>query len=148
MRGLWKRIALGLVLAPSVLMLASCGVVHHFRGPANGASTDKAAYQVSKTDPLAEPIQVAWTSARASYCGFVFQPNQLKAKFMAAQQAKGLTPDQMQKVVHAYNYTLISVTKTIKTDPNYCDRNRTDAIRTALKHYLAGDYSYRASVAQ
>ena len=37
---------------------------------------------------------------------------------------------------------------TIKCDPKYCTRERTDAIRADLRRYLAGDYSPTAKLAR
>ena len=46
---------------------------------------EQAAREMELNDPLARPTQVAWTSARASYCGFIFNPAQLRANYMAAE---------------------------------------------------------------
>jgi hypothetical protein len=107
----------------------------------DGASTETEARNVAPEDPLAKPIQVAWTSARASHCGFVFNPTQLRADFMAAQVQAGNTPEQMQKIERAYDYTLESVTATIKNDLRYCNKERIAAIRKDLNRYLTGDYT-------
>jgi hypothetical protein len=95
-------------------------------------------------DPLALPVQVGWTSARASYCGFVFNPNQLRADFLASEQRLGTPPDQMPKIEQAYDYTRQAVLDKIKDDPGYCDKERTDAIRADLNRYLVGDYTAAA----
>ena len=56
-------------------------------------------------------------------------------------------PYQLQRISQAYDYTLASVGDTIKSDPKYCTRERTDAIR-AISGYLAGDYSPTAKLAR
>ena len=127
---------LGLLLAA----LAACGTINRVRGK-EGATTELEARNVAPEDPLARPIQVAWTSARASYCGFIFDPVQLRANFMAAELRAGNTPDQMQKIERAYDYTHDSVLGSIKGDVNYCSKDRLTAIRTDLNRYLAGDYT-------
>jgi hypothetical protein len=129
------------------LMLASCGTVERVTGH-EGATTDKAARYVSPEDPLARPIQVAWTSARASHCGFMFDPAKLKADYLADETRRGVSPDQLAKLAQAYDYTHDSVTETISADPAYCNKERTDAIRADLKHYLGGDYSPTAHLAR
>ena len=63
---LTSAIACAALLALAGLM--GCGAVEKIRGPSvsEGATTDKEARYVSPEDPLARPIQVGWTSARAS----------------------------------------------------------------------------------
>jgi hypothetical protein len=142
------RIARLLAAATLIAALAACGTVDRIRGPKEGASTELEARSVAPQDPLARPIQVAWTSARASHCGFVFNPDQLRSNFLAAEARAGASPDQMQKIEHAYDYTLQSVTATIKDNLNYCNKDRTGAIRRDLNRYLSGDYTPSARMAQ
>ena len=107
------------------------------------------AAKVTPADPLARPIQVAWTSARASYCGFIFDPAKLRSRIISPTEASlGASEADMKKIEHAYDYTLESVTASIKDDPNYCTKSRIDAIRSALNRYLAGDYAPAARIAQ
>jgi hypothetical protein len=125
--------------------LSGCSTIDYVRHK-DGASTEKEARSMAPEDPLARPTQVAWTSARASHCGFVFNPTQLRSDFMAAEIQAGNTPEQMQKIERAYDYTLQSVTATIKDDLRYCNKERTAAIRKDLNRYLAGDYTPSASM--
>ena len=129
-------------------MLTSCGTVGSIQGPQDGASNEMEAHSMRPDDPLARPTQVAWTSARANRCGFIFSPEQLRANFLASESRFGYSPTEMQKIEHAYDYTLQSVTKTIKDNPNYCNKERTDAIRRDLNRYLSGDYTPSARMAQ
>ena len=121
-------------------LLLGCSTVKSVTGK-EGAGTEAEARNVAPEDPLARPIQVAWTSARATHCGFIFNPGQLRANFMAAEMQAGNTPEQMQKIEQAYDYTLNSVTATIKDNFSYCSKERTAAIRKDLNRYLAGDYT-------
>jgi hypothetical protein len=145
---LTSAIACAALLALAGLM--GCGAVEKIRGPSvsEGATTDKEARYVSPEDPLARPIQVGWTVARASHCGFVFNPDELRANFLASEAGLGIPPEQMQKIEHAYDYTRDSVLASIKDDPGYCNKERTAAIRRDLNRYLAGDYSPTARMAQ
>ena len=127
--------------------LSGCGTIDRVRGK-EGAGSELEARNVKPEDPLARPIQVAWTSARAVKCGFIFSPEQLRANFLSAEAQAGNTPGQMQKIEQAYDYTLNSVTATIKDDLNYCNKDRTAAIRKDLNRYLAGDYTPSARMAQ
>lgn len=151
MRGMPKNTTLMTAIACAALLgvaaLTGCGAVEKFRGPKEGATSDKEARYVSPEDPLARPIQVGWTSARASYCGFVFNPDQLRADFLASEARLGVPPEQMSKIEHSYDYTRESVLASIKDDPGYCNKERTAAIRRDLNRYLAGDYSPTARLA-
>ena len=145
-----KRAAYAALAVAAALLLAAlsaCGTIDRVRGK-DGASTEKEARNVTPEDPLARPIQVGWTSARASHCGFVFNPSQLRSDFLAAEAQAGATPEQMQKIERAYDYTRDSVTAAIKDDLGYCNKERTAAIRRDLNRYLAGDYAPSARMAQ
>ena len=67
---------------------------------------------------------------------------------MAAEVRAGATPEQMQKIERAYDYTRESVLDTIKDNLKYCNKDRTAAIRRDLNRYLAGDYTPSARMAQ
>jgi hypothetical protein len=142
MRGTRSKVAARavLALATALLTLSACSTVDKVRGK-DGASSEKEARNVASTDPLARPIQVGWTSARASYCGFIFDPNQLRSNYMAFEVQSGATPAQMQKIERAYDYTRESTLASIKDNLAYCNKERTAAIRSDLNRYLAGDYA-------
>jgi hypothetical protein len=127
--------------------LSGCGTSDRVRGK-EGASTEIEARNVAPQDPLARPVQVAWTSARAVKCGFVFNPDQLRANFLASEAQAGNTPERMQEIEQAYDYTLDSINRSIRDDLNYCNKERTAAIRKDLNRYLAGDYTPSARMAQ
>lgn len=132
----------------SAAALSACGTVSSFKSPEEGASTEIEARNVRSDDPLARPTQVGWTSARATRCGFVFSPEQLRANYLAAESAYGHSPVQMQKIEKAYDYTRESVLAQINEDTRYCNKDRLDAIRADLNRYLAGDYSPSARLAR
>ena len=128
--------------------LAACGTVSRLQGPEQGASTDNEARNVKPDDPLARPTQVGWTSARATRCGFIFSPEQLRASYLAWESAMGHSPQEMKKIEEAYDYTRDSVLTGANDDPNYCTKERVDAVRIDLNRYLAGDYSPTARMAR
>ncbi|HEV3242623.1 MAG TPA: hypothetical protein VGY14_05200 [Methyloceanibacter sp.] len=138
---------LAMAVGGSLALLQGCSTVERVTGTSKpGATTDAAARYVQPQDPMARPIQVAWTSARATYCGFMFDPVKLKNDYMADESRRGTDPYQLRHLSEAYDYTLKSVTDTIKDDPKYCNKERTDAIRADLKRYLAGDYAPTAKL--
>jgi len=136
------------VTAVLIAALAACSTVSKLQGPEDGASTEQEARNMRPDDPLARPTQVGWTSARATRCGFVFSPGQLRANYLATESAYGHTPQQMQKIEQAYDYTRESVLATINDDARYCTKDRLDAIRADLNRYLAGNYAPSARMAR
>lgn len=144
------RFLLVLPLAASLLgsaLLAGCSAVDRITGK-EGASDNSDVAKLERKDPLARPVQVAWVSARASYCGFIFDPIKLRADYLATEQSLGTSEADMKKITQAYDYTLNSVNETIKSDPDYCSKSRNDAIRSALNRYLTGNYATDARLAQ
>ena len=149
MGGTGSKLAVYAAVAAALLVpaLSACSTIDRVRGK-EGASTENEARSVAPEDPLARPTQVGWTSARASHCGFIFNPAELRANFLASEAQAGATPQQMETIEHAYDYTLQSVTATIKDNLSYCNKDRTAAIRRDLNRYLAGDYTPSARMAQ
>lgn len=135
-------------ITASFVTLMACGTVSGIQGHQDGASNEMQAHSVRPDDPLARPTQVAWTSARASRCGFIFSPEQLRANFLASESRFGYPPAEMQKIEKAYDYTRESVLDQINKDPGYCSKDRLDAIRVDLNRYLAGDYRPMARMAR
>lgn len=86
MRGTRSNVAAyaAVAVAAALLALSACSTIDQVRGK-DGASSEKEARDVASTDPLARPIQVGWTSARATHCGFIFNPDQLRSNYLAAE---------------------------------------------------------------
>ena len=100
--------------------------------------------QSPKVDPLARPIQVAWTAARAKRCGFYFDATGLRSAFLAYEAGQGANGQQIKKYQQAYDFTIKTVTKNISEDPNYCNnKTRVEEIRADLQRHLQGDYTPR-----
>ena len=137
-----KEAAYAAVAVAAVLLaLSACSTIDQVRGKEEGASSEKEARNVASNDPLARPIQVGWTSARATRCGFVFDPGQLRSNYLAAEIQSGIPQEEMKKIARAYDYTRESTLASIKDDLGYCNKERTAAIRSDLNRYLAGDYA-------
>jgi hypothetical protein len=146
-----QKLAHGVAAAFLIAALLGCSTFENTMNTVrskDGATTEKEARNVAPEDPLARPIQVGWTSARATHCGFIFSPEQLRTNFLASEAQAGATPEQMQKIERAYDYTRDSVLASIKDNLAYCNKARTDAIRRDLNRYLAGDYAPSARMAQ
>ena len=93
--------------------------------------------RMTNDDPMARPVQVAWTAARAQRCGFNFDAARLKANFLAAETQRG---GDMVKIEKSYDQTLASITAQIKSDEGYCSERKSAAIKSDLQRHLTGNF--------
>jgi hypothetical protein len=135
-----RRLHAAFALAVILAALGACGTVDSVKKKVS-SDPELEARNAAPNDPLAKPMQVGWTSARASHCGFIFDPAQLRASYLASEMQAGKTPQEIAKLERAYDYTRESVTATIKDNLAYCNKERTSAIRRDLNRYLAGDFT-------
>lgn len=103
--------------------------------------------KISNDDPLAKPMQVGWTAARAQKCGFNFDAAGLKRNYLAAEAAQGAAQPQLINLEKAYDKTFQSVSAVAAT-PDYCTDRKAQAIKTDLNRHLAGDYTARFAQAK
>ena len=104
------------------------------------SATDGIPGFTKKPGPNDRPTRVGWLSARASHCGFVFDPAQLRARYFAFERSYGVDARRMQEIQRVYDYSLESTAERAKQNANYCTRQRVDEIRPELNRYLAGDF--------
>ena len=105
------------------------------------ASAPPAAPVVPKSDPTGRAFQVGAVSARAVKCGYNFDPVKLKANFLAAEAAQGVTPDGIAKLDKIYDVSGGGITKAVAGNSTYCTENKTAQIKEDLTRHLAGDYT-------
>lgn len=104
-----------------------------------GASGDRPG--ITRDDPMAQPVQVAWTSARAQKCGFNFDPMKLKANYMAAEQRAGADANRIGQIDKTYDMTVTKIKATIPAAETYCTDKQAQLIKADLTRHLAGDFS-------
>lgn len=132
-------------LAGAIVALGGCS------GGGNGISTASVldgnasgaigqAQPILPEDPNARTTQVAWTSARAQRCGFVFDPAKLKANFMASEAARIGPTGAGANTEKFYDQTFAATAAQVKADPDYCSRDKTAAVKADLQRHLAGNY--------
>ena len=95
--------------------------------------------------PSDRAVQVAATTARAQRCGFYFEPEQLKASYLAAEEQGGLPPDQLQKITKEFDTTRVAVVNAVAKDDGYCTEGRAREIKASLNRHLAGDFNPAAT---
>jgi|GEM_PF-6616202 len=94
-----------------------------------------------KVDPSARAIEVGWVSARASKCGFYFDPAKLKQQYLASEAASGIPLEQLRKLELTYQYSVKSTKLKIAKAEDYCSEINTTAIRKDLQRHLSGDFT-------
>ncbi len=134
-----------LILAASALLLAGCsgsgGLTTAALTGGGQSQATAAPAGPPPSDPTSRAVQVGATSARATRCGFYFDPAKLKSNFLAAEAALGTAPEQLQKIEREYEYVRLSVGKKIAEEASYCDEARTKEIKRDLNRHLAGDFT-------
>lgn len=91
--------------------------------------------------PTSRAFNVGLVTARASKCGYNFDPAKLKANYLAAEAALGTPQDEMAKLEKIYSVAHGGVTKAAAAEPNYCTEQKTKEIKEDLGKLLAGDYT-------
>ncbi|HJZ42308.1 MAG TPA: hypothetical protein VJ233_01185 [Hyphomicrobiaceae bacterium] len=133
-----RGLACALLVAATALH-AGCG------GGASGLTTgatpaDAPAGGISNEHPMARPISVAWTSARAKRCGFYFDADKLRASYLAYEAQQGAAGDQLAKIQGSYDSTFNTIRARINADPDYCTDKKGADIKADLQRHLAGDF--------
>jgi hypothetical protein len=92
-------------------------------------------------DPMARPVQVAWTAARAKRRGFFFDPAKLRSTYLAYESSHGAAGDQLAKMQKTYDTTFTTISARVSALPEYCTDHVGAEIKTDLQRHLAGDYT-------
>lgn len=95
---------------------------------------------IKRDDPMARPVQVAWTSARAQKCGFNFDPVRLRASYIAYEQQQGADPARIGNLEKIYDLTVNKIQSTIGPADTYCTDKKSASIKADLQRHLAGNY--------
>jgi hypothetical protein len=95
---------------------------------------------IKRDDPMARPVQVAWTSARAQKCGFNFDATRLRANYIAYEQQQGGDPARLGNVEKTYDLTVNKIRETIGPADTYCTDKKSAVIKADLQRHLAGNY--------
>jgi hypothetical protein len=126
----------------SALLLACTGI-HAGCSSGAGLSTGSTGDgpTMSNEDPLARPVHVAWTSARAQRCGFNFDANKLRSNYLGYESRQGATGEQFIKLERSYDSTFKTTSERVSADPGYCTDKKGLDIKAELTRHLAGDFA-------
>jgi hypothetical protein len=128
------------------LALGACSGTTTLSSLTTGSPPDAAATAVVvPTPPVSTPtdraFQVGSVTARATKCGYNFNPAKLKANYMAYETSMGLAPADAEKLEKIYSVAYNGTMKGAASDPNYCSEAKTKDIKEDLNKLLAGDYT-------
>lgn len=95
---------------------------------------------ITKADPMARPVQVAWTAARAEKCGFNFDSGRLKSNYIAFEQSQGADPAKLANITRSYDMTAAKIKASLAAEEGYCTEKKSAGIKADLQRHLAGNY--------
>jgi hypothetical protein len=93
---------------------------------------------IRNDDPMARPVQVAWTSARAQKCGFNFDATRLKSTYLAYEGSQGSNLANVEKI---YDQTANTIRTSTGNAEEYCTERKGREIKADLQRHLAGNYT-------
>lgn len=128
----------GLLLAAAALHAGCSGASGLITGTTTAAAD--APGSISNEDPLARPIAVAWTSARAQRCGFYFDSAKLRADYLA-YEARQSGAEQLAKTEQTYDTTFKVIRQRVSKNADYCTDRKSKEIKADLQRHLAGDFT-------
>lgn len=132
------HLAIRACLLAAALGLTACGN--------GGGVTTGSLFGSSQPKPVTDErteraLEVAATSARASRCGYNFDPARLRHAYLAYETAQGATPEQVAKAEKVFDYTRTSLAQKIAKEEDFCSEAKTKDIKASLTKNLAGDFS-------
>ena len=142
------RLAMLATAATAALVLTGCGgggssgsglSTASILGEAPAAASGESP-GINKDDPMARPVQVAWTSARAEKCGFNFDPARLKASYVAYEQGQGADANRLGNITKSYDMTVAKIKGSLASQQDYCTDRKSALIKADLQRHLAGNY--------
>lgn len=132
------HLAIRAVLIAAALGLTACGN--------GGGVTTGSLFGSSQPKPVTDErteraMEAGATSARASRCGYNFDPARMRHAYLAYETAQGGTPDQVSKAEKVYDFTRTSLVQKIAKEEDFCSDEKTKDIKASLTKKMAGDFS-------
>ena len=107
-------------------------------GQATQATAAPQPAPVTATD---RAVHMGAVTARATQCGYHYDPARLKGAYLAYEAQQGAAPEALHKIEREYEFTRLTMRNAVAKDPDYCSDARTREIKAALTRHLAGDFS-------
>lgn len=123
----------------AVAVLAACGRL------GSGKTDDEPQPQIvdlsRPNTPENRAVQVGWTVASAAYCGFNVPRDKVKSDYLAYERKQGAAPEAVSGLEQRYNASFATFLASVRDQPNYCSKQRIEAIRPDISRHLKGDYT-------
>jgi hypothetical protein len=129
-----------LLLAGAVGLTACSNGVSGLVTGTTAVSAADAPGGITNESPMARPIGVAMTSARAKRCGFYFDAGKLRASYLA-YEARQTTREQLGSFEKSYDSTFKVISERISGEPDYCTDQKGTEIKADLTRHLQGDFT-------
>lgn len=134
-----------LIVASLVVGLAACGSGGGLTTSSiGGGSSGAGAGQIPPPKPITasdRAVHTGATIARAQRCGFYFNPDEVRANYIASETQAGTPPDAVQKATTELDKTRQALIATIAKEEGYCTEGRNREVKASLTRQLAGDFS-------
>ena len=132
------HLAIRALVAAAALSLSACG---NGGGVTTGSLFGSSQPKPVTDDRTERALEAAATSARASRCGYNFDPARLRHAYLAYETAQGGTPEQVAKAEKVYDFTRSSLVEKIAKEEDFCSDEKTKDIKASLTKKMAGDFS-------
>jgi hypothetical protein len=129
------------MVAAMTAALAACGGGRLGLGGSAEEEPEAAVDRTRANTPQNRAIQVAATAARASYCAFGMDREQLRADYLAYEREQGATPEAMEKLEQLYDATYRLFSKKVREISDSCSKENIEEIRPQINRHLDGDYT-------
>lgn len=131
------------LLAASLTSLLLVGCSSGLPGLTTGStpSTPPAQAAPAPVKSTDRAMQVASVSAKATTCGYNFDPVRLRTTYLASETQAGSTPGEVAALEKLYDTTRARVTQTIGKADEFCGDEQTAQIKRDLVRHLAGDFT-------
>lgn len=132
------------IIATATLLAAGCSSGPGMTTGSLFGGSSQSATPVAPPDnntPTGRALHVGTVAARAAKCGYNFDAAALRSRYLAAEAANGLAISDLSKVEAIYDTGYRGVMSAAASEPDYCNAQRTAAIKTDLNKILAADYS-------
>lgn len=143
MAGSQTSLNVGTLTVVGLVALALAGCSSSSSGGLFGVSQSEATAAAAPPppDPLARPIQVGWTLARAEKCGFVVDRNKIGQGYLAHEGQQGATPERLQQAQQALEYSRASTASKISGQSDYCSEQVLNELRADVPMIVAGNFA-------
>ena len=131
--------AIGRKLTGLAALLALAGCSSASSGLTTGSLLPGAAAKPAADPVMERAVQVGTISAKASKCGYNFDPQKLKANYLAFETAQpGADATRIEKT---FETTRAVIASKIDDPTEFCTDGQTAKIKGDLTRHLAGDFN-------